>query len=390
MLKAYVNSFKIPELRNKIIFTLAILALCRVAAGIPTPGIDAAELNNLFQKMEQGASGGLLNIFNLFSGGALQKFAIAALGIMPYITASIVIQLLIPVIPSLEKLRREGESGRQKINKYTRYLTLLVCIVQGTAATKFMMNPGQLMQQAKGIDVVHNPGPIFAVTTVIFLTAGTMLLVWLGEQISDRGIGNGVSLIITINILSRVPSAVSGLASLARGGEAGGGNLIHVLLLLAMFFGVCAATVALTQGQRKVPIRHARRSAGRGSAQGQTSYLPLRVNYSGVMPIIFGSAVLMFPAMLFRYIPFTQTWAQYFQRGSLTYMITFGIVIILFSFFWVSTQFKPTQIAQNLQKQGGYVPGIRPGQPTATFLDNTMTRITFAGSLFLTGNVAEA
>lgn len=385
MLKAYINSFKIPELRNRIIFTLAILALCRVAAGIPCPGLDPGGLNELFESMREGAGGGFLNIFNLFSGGALERFAVAALGIMPYITASIVMQLLIPVVPALEKLRREGESGTQKINKYTRYLTLIVCIVHGTAATQFMMNPGALIQQAQGIEVVRSPGPIFQITTVIFLTAGTMLLVWLGEQISDRGLGNGVSLIITINILSGLPGAVTGLVSLARGGGAGGGNIIYVLLLLVMFFAVCAATVALTQGQRKIPIRHAKRSSRGGAAQGQTSYLPLRVNYSGVMPIIFGSAILMFPTMVFRYIPFTQGWAKYFQPQSLTYIITFGVIIVLFSFFWVATQFKPTQIAQNLQKQGGYIPGIRPGKPTASFLDTTMTRITFAGSLFLTG-----
>jgi len=219
---------------------------------------------------------------------------------------------------------------------------------------------------------------------VIFLAAGTMLLVWLGEQISDRGIGNGISLIITINILSRLPDAVNGLIVLAQGGATGGGNVIKVIMLLVMFIVVCAGAVALTQGHRKVPIRHACRTAGRQMSAGQTSYLPLRVNYSGVMPIIFGSAILMFPRLILPRFELTQGLAQFFNPGQTSYMMMFGVVIICFSFFWVATQFKPTQIADNLQKQGGYIPGIRPGLPTATFLDNTMSRLTLAGALFLT------
>lgn len=383
MLGAYANSIKIPELRKRILFTLGILALCRLAAGIPCPGLNAAELGRLFTELQKGG-GGLLNIFNLFSGGALQKFAVGTLGIMPYITASIIMQLLMPVIPALEKLRREGESGRQKINQYTRYLTLAVCVVHGTAAVQFMVSPGAMLPGAETYEIVKNPGIGFGITTVIFLAAGTMLLVWLGEQISDRGIGNGISLIITINILSRLPSAVNGLIALAQGGATGGGNIIKVFILLIMFFVVCAAAVALTQGHRKIPIRHARRTAGRQMGAGQTSYLPLRVNYSGVMPIIFGSAILMFPAMILPRFKITERFAQYFQYGEPPYMIAFGVVIILFSFFWVATQFKPTQIADNLQKQGGYIPGIRPGQPTAVFLDNTMSRLTLAGAVFLT------
>ncbi|MFO7820555.1 MAG: preprotein translocase subunit SecY [Lentisphaeria bacterium] len=385
MLGAYTNSLKIPELRKRIIFTLAILALCRLAAGIPCPGLNAAELGRLFDNLQQGG-GGLMNIVNIFSGGALQKFAVGTLGIMPYITASIIMQLLMPVIPALEKLRREGESGRQKINQYTRYLTLAVCVVHGTAAVRFMVSPGGMLSGDQTYNIVKNPGFGFAVTTVVFLAAGTMLLVWLGEQISDRGIGNGISLIITINILSRLPMAIGGLFALAQGtAGTGGGGIIQVLLLIVLFLIVCAGAVALTQGHRKVPIRHARRTAGRQSNAGQTSYLPLRVNYSGVMPIIFGSAILMFPTVILRQFQATAEYVRYFQYGSWPYMITFGIVILLFSFFWVATQFKPTQIADNLQKQGGYVPGIRPGQPTATFLDNTMSRLTLAGAIFLTG-----
>ena len=385
MLGAYANSIKIPELRKRIIFTLGILALCRLAAGIPCPGLNASELKRLFSDLQQ-TSGGLLNMYNLFSGGALQKFAVGTLGIMPYITSSIIMQLLMPVIPSLEKLRREGESGRQKINQYTRYLTLVVCVIHGTASVKFMANPGSMMAKGGEYNIVTTPGVLFGITTVIFLTAGTMLLVWLGEQISDRGIGNGISLIITVNILSRVPEAVQSLITLDLGAAGSGGNVIKVAILLAMFVAVCAGAVALTQGHRKIPIRHARRTAGRQMGAGQTSYLPLRVNYSGVMPIIFGNAILMFPALILPRLPwkFAKGLTQYFTPGEPSYMIMFGVVIILFSFFWVATQFKPTQIADNLQKQGGYIPGIRPGQPTATFLDNTMSRLTLAGAIFLT------
>jgi preprotein translocase subunit SecY len=388
MLSAYINSIKIPELRKRILFTLAIIALCRLAANIPCPGVDIDALEELFSRMNRSAGGGLFTMFDLFSGGALQNFAVAALGIMPYISASIIMQLMTPVIPALEKLQREGETGRAKINQFTRYLTLLICLVQGSAAVRVMLNPGAVFRSGGDIQVVIVGGTLFAVGSVIILTAGTMLLVWLGEQITERGIGNGISLIITVNILSRLPSAGWQMIRLVRSGGAIGGvqfTLIHALILLSMFLLVCGATVALTQGVRKIPIRHAGRMAGR-SGSGQTSYLPLRVNFSGVMPIIFGSAILVFPRLVLNAIEFTRLrgWARFFQPGDPWYIVVFGTMIILFSYFWVANQFNPLQIADNLQKQSGYVPGIRPGQPTADYLDATMTRITFAGSIFLT------
>jgi preprotein translocase subunit SecY len=388
MLSAYINSIKIPELRKRILFTLAIIALCRLAANIPCPGVDIDALEELFSRMNRSAGGGLFTMFDLFSGGALQNFAVAALGIMPYISASIIMQLMTPVIPGLEKLQREGETGRAKINQYTRYLTLLICLVQGSAAVRVMLNPGSVFRSGGDIQVVIVGGTLFGVGSVVILTAGTMLLVWLGEQITERGIGNGISLIITVNILSRLPSAGWQMIRLVRSGGAIGGvqfTLIHALILLAMFLVVCGATVALTQGVRKIPIRHAGRMAGR-SGSGQTSYLPLRVNFSGVMPIIFGSAILVFPRLVLNAIEFTRLrgWARFFQPGDPWYIVVFGAMIILFSYFWVANQFNPLQIADNLQKQSGYVPGIRPGQPTAEYLDATMTRITFAGSIFLT------
>ena len=389
MLSAYANSLKIPELRRRILFTFGVIALCRLTANIPCPGVDPKALDELFSQMAQRAGGGVLSLFNLFSGGALQRFAVGALGIMPYISASIIMQLMTPVIPALEKMQREGESGRQKITQYTRYLTVFICLIQGSMFAKTMMNP-EIFGVRGGTPPVVNPGLGFVIMTLIILTAGTMFLMWLGEQITERGIGNGASLIITVNIVARLPQAIIGMITLVRAGGITSGQtftIIHLLLMLAMFFVVCSATVALTQGHRKIPVKHATRSAGKRMAAGQTTYMPLRVNYSGVMPIIFASAILTFPGMVLQWIPFTRVrgWAMFFAQGTGWYMLAYAVMILLFSFFWVANQFNPIQIADDLQKRGGYVPGIRPGQPTAEFLDHTMTRITLAGALFLTG-----
>ena len=383
MLSAYANSWKIPELRKRILFTAGVIALCRLTANIPCPGVDAAALAEMFRHMNTG-SGGVLDMFNLFSGGALRRFAVGALGIMPYISASIIMQLMMPVIPSFEKMVREGESGRQKFNQITRYVTVVICVIQGTIFATAMMRPEQL-NLGGATRVVINPGASFLIMTVITLTAGAMFLMWLGEMITERGIGNGASLIITVNIVARLPQALGALWKLWRsGGEL---TIIHILILFAMFFIICGATVAITQAHRKVPIRYARRMAGRGGvAAGTTSYLPLRVNYSGVMPIIFAGAILSLPAMLLRILPTNVTafLGPWFAYGNYRYMLLYAGMILLFSFFWVANQFNPVQIADDLQKRGGYIPGIRPGQPTAEFLDDTMTRITFAGAFFLT------
>lgn len=394
MLSAYANSLKIPELKKRIFFTFGIIALCRVACNIPCPGVDPEALAQLFGRMNKGTGGGVLDMFNMFSGGALQRFAVGALGIMPYISASIIMQLMMPVIPTLERMVREGEAGRQKFHQWTRYVTVAICIIQGTMFSYAMISPDRLGLPA-GIGVVINPGFGFVVRTVITLTAGAMLLMWLGEMITERGIGNGASLIITVNIVDRLPQALGNMVKLVLAGSGSGTEnftVIHVLILFAMFFVVCGATVMLTQGHRKIPVRYARRMAGRGAAgAAQTSYLPLRVNYSGVMPIIFAGAILMFPNMVLRWmsvrLPSSSflTWLNQFSAyGSGGYMLMYGLMILLFSFFWVANQFNPIQIADDLQKHGGYVPGIRPGQPTAEFLDHTMTRVTLAGAIFLT------
>ena len=390
MFSAFVNAFKIKELRDRILFTAGLIVLCRVAANIPCPGIDTANLQYYFDTTmtSESAGGQFMGMLDLFSGGALQQFAIGALGIMPYISASIIMQLLTPVIPSLEKLQREGEAGRNKINQYTRYLTIIICIVQGAMATVAMANPANLglPSPEAGRALVANPGTGFVMMSVCVLTAGTMILVWFGERITEKGIGNGVSIIITINIIERLPQSIMSLYEMLVSGVAGSNKFsyVHVLLLLIVFAVVTAATVMLTQGQRRIPVQMARSVMG---GQGQRStYIPLKVNFAGVMPIIFAGAILIFPGAILRAIPSEtcQRLSVYFNHDTYTYMICYGVLIMIFSYFWVANMFNPLQVSDNLKKEGAYIPGIRPGAPTSEFLDYSMTRVTFAGALFLT------
>ena len=391
MISAYKNCLRIPELKKRLLFTFGIIALCRLASMIPCPGVNPAGLKAVFSANK--GEGGVMDLLDLFSGGALEQFAVGALGIMPYISASIILQLMTPVLPPLERMMREGESGHQKYNQIMRYVTLAICIIQGVMFASAMSNPRRIGLSAGDIPVVINPGFWFVISTVITLTAGAMLVMWLGEMITEHGIGNGASLIITVHIIARLPLALDSLYKQVFGGAATGDNqltVIHLLILLVMFFLVCAATVALTQALRRVPIRYAARriSSIGGTTAAQTSYLPLRVNYSGVMPIIFAGAILSFPMMLMRYLPANWTivkWiAPMIAYGSVGYIILYGLMILLFSFFWVANQFNPIKISDDLQKNGGYIPGIRPGNDTAAFLDHAMTRITLAGAVFLT------
>lgn len=386
MFSAFINSFKVKELRQRIFFAAGIVALCRIAAAIPVPGVNASALKDLFAK-NAGAAGGFMDMFDLFSGGALENFSCATLGIMPYISASIIMTLLTPVLPALEKLAREGDVGRQKINQYMRYLTVVICIIQGAMAAMVMVNPSRIGLQVSGIaELILVPRGYFMVMTVIVLTAGTMLFVWLGEQVTARGIGNGVSLIITVNIVARMPQAFYGLYDLTRnGGGIAGGRFrpVHLLILMVIFVGVTAATIMLTQGQRRIPIQMARRVVGFNKMKGGSTYMPLKVNFAGVMPIIFAGAILMFPTMILQWLPFAQPVAKFFNYGSASYMLIYGTLILVFTYFWVANQFNPIQIADNLKKEGAYIPGIRPGKPTAEFLDASMTRITLAGAICL-------
>ena len=391
MFSAFVNAFKIKELRDRILFTAGLIVLCRVAANIPCPGIDTANLQYYFDTTmtAESAGGQFMGMLDLFSGGALQQFAIGALGIMPYISASIIMQLLTPVVPSLEKLQREGEVGRNKINQYTRYLTIIICIVQGAMAAVAMANPSNLglPSPEAGRDLVANPGTGFVLMSVCVLTAGTMILDWYGERITEKGLGNGVSIIITINIIERLPQSIMSLYEMLVSGVAGSNKFsyVHVLLLLIVFAVVTAATVMLTQGQRRIPIQMARSIMGGGQGQ-RSTYIPLKVNFAGVMPIIFAGAILIFPGAILRAVPSEtcQRLSVYFNHDTYTYMICYGVLIMIFSYFWVANMFNPLQVSDNLKKEGAYIPGIRPGAPTSEFLDYSMTRVTFAGAVFLT------
>lgn len=385
MFKAVINAFKIPELRQRILFTLGLIFVCRILALVPSPGVNAAALQMVIDSIAQQAAGGVMGMINLFSGGALGRCAVGALGIMPYISASIIIQLMTAVIPQLERLAREGDTGRATITQYTRYLTLAICLVQGfllalTLERGFGGVPGG--------DQIVSPelrGWGFRMLTVLTTTTGTMLMMWLGEQMTERGIGNGISVVITINIISELPAAIAAAVNLFTrvGGEALFGPF-HLVWLLAMAFGVTACTILLTEALRKIPIHTTRRVVGDKVYGGQNTYMPLRINYSGVMPIIFASAILVFPAAILMRIPMTRNIGSMLQDGSPLYLFLFSAMILFFSYFWVATQFNPLQIADDLKKSGGYIPGIRPGRPTADFLDMTMTRLTLVGALFLT------
>lgn len=385
MLSAFSNSFKIPELRQRIFFTFALIFVSRIVATIPLPMVDAVALQAAIDQMRTTTGGGFLDLYNLFSGGALERCAIGALGIMPYISASIILQLLTAVLPQLERLAREGDVGREKISQYTRYLTLVLCVVQGYFFALSLENPRMLL----GIDVplVTQPGIPFRLLAILSMTTATLLLMWLGEQITEGGIGNGISIIITVSILGSLPSALTATITMFRPIDGiAQFTVFHLVGLVLMFFLVVAGTIAVTQAQRKIPVQYAKRVVGRKVYGGQSTYMPLRVNYSGVMPIIFAQAILMFPPRVLGMMPFefAKTLGANLDYGTGWYNGIYAVMIFFFSYFWVATQFNPIQIADDLKKYGGYVPGIRPGRPTAEFLDRTMTRITFSGAVFLT------
>ncbi len=386
-----VNCFKIPELKSRVLFTLLLLAICRLMSVITVPGLDGAALAQHFQKMGQREGGGVLGMYSMFTGGALEHCAIAALGIMPYISATIIIQLLTAVVPQLSKLARE-EGGRPKLIQYGRYLTLVLCLGQGFVMALGWENAGKIFQGFEGNLVLYQNIWWYRIQTTLLLTTGTLLLMWLGEQITERGIGNGVSLVITIGILARLPSAVRGLYDtfISHGDSESKMNLGHALVLMALLLLVVAAVVAITQAQRKIPVQYAQRAVGRKVYGGGTSFLPLRVNYAGVMPIIFAGAILMFPSMVFQTL-YSKTQIGIFrdlyavlQEQSFWYNLVYGLMIMFFSYFWVATQFNELQIADDLKKNGGYIPGVRPGQATSGYLHNSMHRITLAGAVFLT------
>lgn len=395
MFSAFTNSLKIPELRSRIFYTLSLLFVARVGAHIPLPGIDPAPLQKFFAEQAGGTGGALVGLYNMFTGGALVKGAVFALGIMPYISASIIFQLMTAVVPALSRLQQEGDVGRQKLTQYMRYATVIICLVQGTLLIWALEAPERLFpgydENIYGpIVVVGKVG--FLITSVIFMTAGTMLLMWLGEQITQRGIGNGVSLLITVGILADIPNAAVATYNLffrpiGTGQSLG---LPQAVVMVVLFVTVTMGIIMVVQGQRKIPVQYAKRVVGNKVMGGQSSFLPLKVNYSGVMPVIFASAILLFPQQIFSQlgaafnIKFLSEISENLLRGHWSYYLIDTVLIMFFSYFWVSVMFKPIQIADDLKKYGGYIPGVRPGEPTAQFLDFIMTRLTLAGAIFLT------
>jgi len=361
-------------------------------AFITLPGLNATELAHYLKQHSQNA-GGIMAMWNTFGGGAYENCALTALSIMPYISATIILQLMTAVVPRLSKLARE-EGGRAQIIKYGRYLTVLLCIGQGLFFASGWENPQKQFPDFQGPLVLIDNHIWYLIQSTLLMTTGTMLLVWLGEQITERGIGNGVSLIITIGILTRIPNAIQGLRDMFSGNHAAHSALGDGLLLVVLSLIVVGGVIAVTQAQRKIPVQYAQRAVGRKMYAGGTSFMPLKVNYSGVMPIIFAQSILMFPQWLFPAIalhagsPFIrdtfQTLSTQFVTGAPVYLITYALMILFFSYFWVATQFNEIQIADDLKKNGGYIPGVRPGTGTSEYLHKAMSRITLAGALFLT------
>jgi preprotein translocase subunit SecY len=360
MLSWLANAWRVPELRRRLLFTAAVLACYRLGSFMPAPGVDSTQIENFFN----GKGGSVLGLLNLFSGSALSRFSIFALGIMPYVTASIILQLLTVVIPTLEQLQKEGESGYAKINQYTRYLTVVLAAAQSAGYAYLFHHEGALPS---------NPGRL--VLIIVTLTAGTTLLMYMGELITKRGIGNGISLLIFASILTSAPSGINAWIN---------GGPLEKLFFPLVAIGVVVAVVFVQEGQRRIPIQYAKRMVGRRQTAGGSTYMPLRVNMAGVIPVIFAAALLALPQTVGSFAPNTQTFVNtHFSPNSYTYLGVEALLIIVFTYFYTAVQFNPVDQADNLRKYGGYIPGIRPGPPTAQYLDRVLTRLTLPGSLFL-------
>ena len=369
---------RLGDLRRRLLFVLGALVVFRIGAHIPVPGIDSAVLAQLFEQQR----GTILDMFNMFSGGALERFTVFALGIMPYISASIIMQLMTVVVPSLEQLKKEGEAGRRKITQYTRYGTVGLATFQAIGVAIALQG-----QHFGGQPVVPNPGPGFIFTTTVTLVTGTMFLMWLGEQVTERGIGNGISLIIFAGIVAGLPSAVGGTLELARTGELGP---FEILFLFMLALGVTAFVVFVERGQRRIPMNYARRQQGRRVYAQQSSYLPLKLNMAGVIPPIFASSIILFPATLGNWfgqseeLSWLQDLSQTLSPGQPVYVLVYSVAIIFFCFFYTALVFNARETAENLKKSGAFIPGIRPGEQTARYIDGVMTRLTLAGAIYVT------
>ena len=373
MLEGFQNITRVPELKRRILITGLLLIVYRVGIHVPTPGIDNLALKAVFDSQ----AGTLFGLIDMFSGGALARFSIFTLGIMPYISSSIILQLLTVVIPQLEKLSKEGELGRRKITQYTRYGTIVLSVIQGTGIAV-----GLESVTAGAGSVVYHPGWAFRIMTVITLTAGTAFLMWLGEQITERGIGNGISLIIFAGIVARFPSGLVRTVTLVRTGEM---NLFAAMFLLALMVAVVAVIIYFERAHRRIPVQYARRIVGRKVYGGQSTHLPLKVNTAGVIPPIFASSILLFPATIASFIkhPITRSISDALTPGRVGYELLFVAFIIFFCYFYTAVTFNPVDVADNMKKYGGFVPGIRPGKKTAEYIDKILTRITLGGAIYV-------
>lgn len=374
MLDTFQNIFKIPELKKRVLFALGMLAVYRIGCHIPTPGIDGQALAHFFKQ----AQGTLLGMFDMFSGGALEKLTVFALGIMPYISSSIIFQLLTVVVPAIEKLSKEGEAGRKKIIQYTRYGTIVLSVVQAMGISIGL----ESMRGPAGELVVPSPGWGFRIMTIITLTAGTAFIMWLGEQMSEKGVGNGISLIIFAGIVCRIPSAIGTSIRLLSVGQL---SLFVLLLVLIVMFAVIALIVYVERAQRRMPIHYAKRVVGLKTYGAQTSHLPLKINMSGVIPPIFASSIIMFPATVANFInvPWVQRAAKSLSPGNWAYEILYVAFIVFFCYFYTAVTFNPIDVADNIKKHGGYIPGIRPGKETSEYLDKVLTKLTFVGAIYI-------
>jgi preprotein translocase subunit SecY len=376
MAKGFGGITKIPELRKRILFTLGMLAIYRILVFVSLPGVN----RTVMKQIMAASSGTFLGMFNMFSGGALEQLSIIALGIMPYISSSIIFQLLTVVIPSLERLQKEGEAGRKKINQYTRYGTIVISIVQGYFIAAWLEGTGADYRTVG--EVVVNPGWSFRLMTILTLTTGTAFVMWLGEQITERGIGNGISLIIFAGIVADMPDGIVRLYQKVKVGDFGP---FHVAIITLVVVGVVAVIIFFERGQRRIPVQYAKRVVGRKMYGGQSTHLPLKVNTAGVIPPIFASSILMFPAQIASYV--NSSWMNVVRDaltpGNLAYNVVYVFLIVFFCYFYTAVTFNPVDVADNLKKQGGFIPGIRPGKKTAEYIDKVLTRITFGGAVYV-------
>ena len=375
MLDKLRNIFQVPELKRRILFTLGLFVVYRLGEHVPTPGVNAKALAGAFAAQ----NGTLFGLYDLFVGGAFSRATIFALGIMPYISSSIILQLLGAVVPYFEKLRKEGEEGQKKLTQLTRYGTVFISIIQSFAYSVFLVNMGA----SQGLTVVPHPGFLFTFSTIVTQTTGTIFVMWLGEKITEHGIGNGISLIIFLNIIGRAPNAVFAAYDSFRAGTL---SLFVVLFVIALMVIVVACVVAMTQAVRKIPVQYAKRIVGRRMYGGSNTHIPLRVNSAGVIPIIFASSVMILPATVAGFVPPTHPLASigaWFNRVGLVYNVVYGLIIVFFTYFYTAVVLNPNELAESMRKNGGFVPGIRPGRRTAEYIDRVLSRITLPGALFL-------